>query len=349
MSENPANPFESISQPDREKEEIQESTNLMKCLLDKRYVAENKKILRGVHPKSHGCVSATFKINDDIAMAYQVGLFSTPGKEHKAVIRFSNAAALVAPDMVNNENASRGMAIKVYAVDGNVLQDDSGENNQDFLMINTPSFAFVNTEDYLKLNQILLKNNDNPDEFFAPLAINPATCPHGVLAAFKVIQEIKSRPVANPVEVQYFGAAPFLFGPDRAMKFSARPKGSLKQQQPPQNPSADYLKEALEQRLAEPEPIVFDFMIQVRHNDGSDLGIEDATTVWDENQFPFIPVATITIPTPQLDIYSQENENHCENLVFTPWHSLTDHQPLGSINRLRKDVYNLSATHRKGS
>ena len=36
----------------------------------------------------------------------------------------------------------------------------------------------------------------------------------------------------------------------------------------------------------------------------------------------------------------------CERLVFTPWHSLAAHQPIGSINRLRKAVYEASAQHR---
>jgi catalase len=351
MNDIPGNPFETIAQPDIEKEEIQQISDLMIKLLDKRHANENKKILRGVHPKSHGCVQATFTINNDIAPTYQVGLFSTPGQEYQAFIRFSNAAALVEPDIVNDVNASRGMAIKVFSIAGNAtfLQDDNGARNQDFLMINTPSFAFVNTPNYLTLNKILLKNNDSANEFFAPLIANPATCPHGVIAAFNVVQEIKSKPVANPVEVQYFGAAPFLFGTDHVMKFSARPKGTLKQQQPPQNAPDNYLKDALKQRLSEQEPIVFDFLIQVRNKNEKDLGIEDATIVWNEAQFPFIPVATITITTPQLDIYSPENETHCENLAFNPWHALADHQPLGSINRLRKNVYNVSATHRKNS
>lgn len=342
------NPFETIDQPDVEQGEIHQTTDLMIDLLDKRYTVKNEKILRGVHPKSHGCVQATFKLNDDISPDHQVGIFSTPGKEYKAVIRFSNAAAVVAPDIENKENASRGMAIKIIGIEGDspFLQDDNGSRNQDFLMINTPSFAFVNTPDYLQLNKILLKNNDSPAEFFAPLA-DIATCPYGVKAAFRVIQEIKSKPVANPLEVQYFGAAPFLFGADRAMRFSAKPSGELKKQEVPENAADDYLKDALAQRMTENEPIIFDFLIQVRSKDENNLDIEDATTHWNEEQFPYIPVAKITIITPQPDIYNQENEDRCENLEFTPWHSLAEHQPLGSINRLRKNVYTASATHRR--
>lgn len=345
MSDAPGNPVH--GEQTVENEQIEQVCGLMINLLDKRYTSTNKKVLRGVHPKSHGCVQASFEINKDIDASLRAGLFSAPGKVYEAVIRFSNAAALVAPDMVNNENASRGMAVKVFAVDGDegFLQLDDGARNQDFLMINTPSFAFVDIPDYLQLNKILLKNNDSAEEFFAPLA-SPATCPRGVISAFQVIRQIQSRPVACPVEVQYFGAAPFAFGPERVMRFSAKPRVAP-DQKAPENASPDYLKEALEKSLAGNESIIYDFMVQVRNKDEEGLAIEDATAVWDEAHFPFIPVAKITIAAPQVDIYSPENEMRGEDLVFTPWHSLASHQPLGGINRLRKDVYTVSAEHRK--
>ncbi|MBE0437611.1 MAG: hypothetical protein IBX56_17630 [Methylomicrobium sp.] len=83
-----------------------------------------KQIHRGVHPKSHGCVKATFTINADIP---PVGLFAEPGKQFDAVIRFSNASVLVGPDTTEidpatqkevEEHGSRGMAIKVFNVGG---------------------------------------------------------------------------------------------------------------------------------------------------------------------------------------------------------------------------------------
>ena len=52
------------------------------------------------------------------------------------------------------------------------------------------------------------------------------------------------------------------------------------------------------------------------------------------------------IVAPQEDIDSAEHKAQCERLVFTPWHSLAAHQPIGSINRLRKAVYEASAQHR---
>ena len=71
--------------------------------------------------------------------------------------------------MTEGAHGSRGMAVKVLDVEGEMLLDDNGANNQDFLMINQPVFAFANTPDYLRLTQIIHANDDDPDAFFAPL------------------------------------------------------------------------------------------------------------------------------------------------------------------------------------
>ena len=115
-----------------------------------------------MHPKSHGCVKAEFVVNKEIDEKYQVGLFATPGKKFDAWIRYSNAAALVDDDLKigprDNErkNGSRGMAIKILNVEGDFLSLDKGQQNQDFLMINTPKFAFPDVRNHLRLNEALL-------------------------------------------------------------------------------------------------------------------------------------------------------------------------------------------------
>ena len=351
-------PFEHINNPELEAEKIDEITDRTVGLLNKRYPAPHK-ILRGVHPKSHGCVKATFQINSDLDESLQVGLFSSPGKKYEAFIRFSNAAAVLGPDIEDDgAHGSRGMAVKVFNVGDEALIEDDGACNQDFLMINQPEFAFANTKDYLRLTQILDRENDNPLSFFKALALNDSAKADFLEAenlneedfrrikyTAKLVGEIKKTAVANPFNIQYFSAAPFLFGSDRVMKFSVKPIRTISPTELPKNPSADYLNSALTESMNQNELIEFDFMVQVR-NDGNDMGIENASSLWVERQFPFIKVATIKIPTPQTDINSEEHKAYCEALAFTPWHSLAEHQPIGSINRLRKEVYQASAEHR---
>jgi hypothetical protein len=341
-----ANSLESIPDPVLEARHIQEVADLTVKLLAKRYPSPNQ-ILRGVHAKAHGCVDAVFEVLPDIDQDLQIGLFSRLGATYRAVVRFSNAAVLVEPDLKDGKNGSRGMAIKIMDVDGGVLFDDHGRSSQDFLMINTPSFAFANIGDYLRLTQVLLANDDNPLPFFAPF---PGITPEQLRTmsqSGQVLKQIQSQPVANPLEIRYFSASPYLFGPDRAMHFSAAPVGAVKPQVVAASPSPDYLREALQKTMSGNQPVVFEFKVQVRDASETDLHIEDATQAWDETATPFATVARITIPAPQTGLDTPERLQECEQQEFTPWHALAAHQPLGGINRLRKEVYISSATHRR--
>ena len=129
------------------------------------------------------------------------------------------------------------------------------------------------------------------------------------------------------------------------MKFSANPQAIAAASEIPDNPSENYLREAVSHTMNNDQDTIFDFMVQVRSDKG-DLEVENASALWNEEDFPFIKVATITIAAPQQEISQPRNLEHCENQTFTPWHSLTAHQPIGSINRLRKPVYQASADHR---
>jgi hypothetical protein len=63
-----------------------------------------------------------------------------------------------------------------------------------------------------------------------------------------------------------------------------------------------------------------------------------------EPNAPLQKVATIRIPRQVLD--TPEQNAFDEALSFTPWHSLPEHQPLGSINRARKAVYQATSEQR---
>ena len=336
------NPFEVIEDAEEENRQIEEIATLMRQLLEKRYGSSGK-FLRGVHPKSHGCFNATLEILDGVDEDLRVGLFSKVGAKYEAIVRFSNADSLVRHDLSDGENGSRGMAIKVLNVDGEVLNKDAGGSSQDFLMVNTDQFAFANVADYLKLQKVLLGFDDSPAAFFAPLQNPPPSDPVELAAfmrvkqSFDVISLIKKTPVANPLEVSYFGAAPFLFGNDRVLRVSAAPVVQP-DQVVPGDAGENYLREAIASTMSKSEDIVFDFKIQVRKADEGDLHIEDATQFWPTQQYK--AVARLTIPAPQT------SQDDCEERFFTPWHSLAAHQPLGGINRLRKAAYIASAKRR---
>ncbi len=366
QSDNP--PFQNYNFeiiPDGESEQIQDISKKTRLLQNKRAIVFNDiqkgQKLRGVHPKTHGCVVTDFQIIQDIDPALRVGLFSTPGRKYQALIRYSNASVQLAHDLENNKNSSRGMAIKILDVGEPVLADDKENKNQDFLMINTPEFAFPNVRSYQRLTNALIESpsGSDPRAAFSPAADWTAEDIENLKKTGRVIAKIGTKIVRNPLEVQYFAAAPSLFGSDRVMKFSAEPCDGVKPQQPfDAPPTKNYLHEALASTMGEKDDVCLDFKIQVLNADqidedrkqgaeinGGDI-IEDVTRVWDQDQFPFTSVAKITIRTPQgIDLSSKLQQN-CEHQSFNPWHALTEHRPLGGINRLRRPVYTQSAINR---
>lgn len=357
--------------PEGEAAQIDNVIKLTVEQIRRRYPGESA-ILRGVHAKDHGCVAARFTVLESLPEELRVGVFATPGRQYDAWIRYSNAAAMVAADSPvqgpGQVHGSRGMAVKLLGVAGSPLMPVRGPLTQDFLMVNHPVFAIANVEDYEALSEILVKDNDNPGRFFTdrirkkpdgtPDSSDPMT--QRALRSLGIVKRIQSlsldaqppayqAPPASPVDNEYFSAAPFLFGEGRAIKFRVRPLA-------PQTgraldlSSPHYLRNALRERLTKPgaEAVTFEFQVQVRTADELagkiETEIEDACFVWEESRHPFITAATIEIP-PQ-DFEAPERQALCEKLIFTPWHGIAEHRPLGGINRMRRAVYDAAACFR---
>ena len=59
---------------------------------------------------------------------------------------------------------------------------------------------------------------------------------------------------------------------------------------------------------------------------------------WDEQVSPYRRVAILEIP--RQESFSPARRVYAERVMsYRPWHGLVAHQPLGSINRLRRDLY----------
>ena len=271
---------------------------------------------RDAHAKAHGCVQAQFRVLDNLPEKARVGIFGE-ARAYPAWIRYSNGSGKVQDDSVGD---ARGMAIKLMGV------KPSDSSTQDFVMINHPVFFVRNAADYVEFQKAL--SEDNSVKFFFP-DLNPFNFR---LHEFSIANAIQSTKVANPLYTQYWSMTPYRFG-DTPMKFSARACGTAS----PfiEMAAPDFLRENMQKHLAQSEAC-FDFLVQLRKLP-TEMPIEDPTIEWSEKDSPFIPVARITIPVQVFT--SPEQLAFCENLSFTPWHAIPEHQPLGGINRVRKTVY----------
>ncbi|MEH2208589.1 MAG: catalase family protein [Nostoc sp.] len=286
--------------------------------------------LRQIHSKSHGLLWGEFIIEPNLPEYLKVGLFKTP-QTYPAWIRFSSGGSPEKRGKFHSDSQPdvRGIAIKVMNVDGQKVLDDE-EKTQDFILNNYPIFLTKDVRDYADLSQA--GSGKLSSERLEELGY-----------AFAILQKIGSKKVGNPLLIQYWSMAPFKFG-ERIVKLS------VKSQQPEQPPetlpeSENYLRETLVKYLTEEgREASFDFLIQF-YVDDQKTPIEDHVKEWQEADSPFIKVATVRIPSQKFDF--EERKRLDEGILFSPWHTLLDHEPVGSVNLSRKRLYSELAKYRR--
>lgn len=283
--------------------------------------------LRQAHAKSHGCVWGELAIADNIPENLQVGIFSKV-KTYPIWARFSNASGPLSQGQLQSDKNpdGRGFAIKVLQVEGKkVLEDEP--HAQDFVLINHPVFFVREAQDYIRLAEVTAGK------------LPPETLAY----EFGILQQIAGKKTLNPLEIQYWSATPYRLG-TQAIKFSAKPQ-VINTADLPIPDSDHYLRQALVNTLTiEKRDVYFDFLIQLQP-DNDPKWVDDPTLLWDENISPYIKVATIKIPAQEFD--NSDRKQFDESLSFTPWHTLPEHEPLGSVNASRLKLYKTIAQNRR--
>ena len=333
-----------------EAETIQEIANISERQLRFRYSNDEpsndqKPIARrDQHLKHHGVVWANFTINANIPSPLQQGVFSKPGDTYSAWIRYSNGQG-----KDDSKSGSQGMAIKLLGVEGTQALG-SQASTQDFVMIDHPVFFIRNIPDYLEVFTALEDIILNPGHkkggplaalkpFFFP-SLSPTSWRLKEFKEFLILGLVKKKiKLSSPLQSDYFSVTPYKLGDGKAIKFHVKPHaqnkpGKVNKKDP------NYLRNALTETLTQ-RSAGFDFYIQ-EQTDATKMPVEDSTVEW---KSPFFHVATIEIPQQIFD--SPEQMEFGENLSFTPWHTLEVHQPLGSMNRTRKVVYQHTAQVRR--
>lgn len=309
---------------------------------------------RDVHKRSHGCLYGYFQVdNANLPTALKTGVFSENGKTFKVWSRFSNNnQSTTLPDSFPD---IRGLGLKLMGVEGKkILPFESNLKTQDFLFLGTPKFFIKDNAsyaDFLKaftsnLHPLWLAKND-------PLGLK-SIAEDQVNVTYKY---------TNPLDVPYFSATAYRLGarqnPDRAaIKYGLTRVKCMGESEffKPEVSRTDgkYMRAALKQSMSNGDAC-FDFSIQIRQKGiFQTMPIEDSSIEWPSHPTKkssyaeYVRVASVRFPAQEFD--TDERNMFCENLHFTPWHSLPEHRPLGRINRARKMIYQvLSSQRQKGN
>lgn len=303
----------------REPEEaalIAEMTTILRRKMARDYARGDTR--RDAHPKTVGLVRGKFRIEPDLPAELRVGVFAK-ARKFDCWVRFSNSSGTIQSDAIPD---ARGVAIKLF------LPRAKGEKSgaapsQDFVLLSSPVMPLGTVA--LFRDAVFYAVELSPLLLAAKLALTGSA---GVLLDLLTLRITPS----SPLDIRYWSTTPYLFGRDRAVKYSLSPT-SIQRSRKPSAPGESYLTDAMQAHL-DRHPATFDFSVQLR-KDG--MPIEDAAQRWDERKSRFLKVATLEIPRQQFR--NRQRESLAETLSFSPGHALPEHAPLGGLNRARIKIY----------
>jgi hypothetical protein len=311
------------SPPPGESDAIAEIVRTIAATLDHDYPAGTP-MRRDAHPKLHGLVEGRFTVSPNVPSELRHGLFAAPAT-FPAWIRFSNGAPRLQHDRKKDQ---RGMALKLFDVPGRkLLEEETDATTHDFLLASAPRFFIRNARNYAGFARAAaLRPPIRVLSYF--LGWNPlAWRLYELRALAGTLQRTE-----DVLGTRYWSQVAYRLGP-HVVKYSTRPAEASGPAGIGEEP--DFLRHRMVARLRD-RPATFEFLVQ-RQLDPETMPIEDSTIEWPESQSPFIKVATIEIPAQAFD--TPARRAYSEQLSFTPWHALPEHEPLGNVNRTRRAVY----------
>jgi hypothetical protein len=307
---------------------------------------KHRHAMRGAHAKSHGGLKGELKIYDNLPPALAQGLFREP-RTYPVMIRFSTAPGDIMPDGVSS---FRGLAIKLIGVaEPKPFSPQPDAQTHDFLMINYPVFPAGNVARYL--NEQLLQET--------VVVSAPEEAQQLLTSALRTVSAVTEKvgvdlyptalgitlPESHILGQTYYTAAALRYG-DYIAKLSAVPISAnlqpfVDQSIDTKDPSVlrDLIVDFFRQESAE-----YELRAQLCTNLAT-MPIEDAAAEWSEQESPYQPIAKLTIPAQEA--YSPARRVYVDEVLsFTAWHCIAEHRPLGSIQRVRRQVYEASSRYR---
>lgn len=305
--------------------------------------ADSGQALRSMHAKSHGLLHGELEVLD-IPLPYAQGLFAGT-KTLPVIIRLSTSPGDVLDDAVSTP---RGFALKVVGVEGERLPDSSGIS-QDFLLVDSPTFAAPDARKFLGSLKLLTATTDKvPNLKKAFSAVLRGT--EKIVEAFGgesgTLKGLGGHPTTNPLGETYFSQVPFLYGLYMA-KWAVVPVSpeliALKDAPVDLRNRPHGLRDAVNHFFAS-QAAEWELRVQLC-TDLKTMPIEDASVEWPQEQSPFVAVARISAGL-QTAWDDERSPAIDEDVSFDPWRGLAAHRPLGSINRVRRAAYAASAAAR---
>lgn len=276
---------------------------------------------RAVFRKQHGVAKGELTVAASCPAALRVGLWAA--EPYAVWMRWSSDAPPSTPDQKNN---TLGFALKLFGVAGPTLATDNPlASTADLIFQNSDIFFVDNAGDMAAIS-----SNAETQAFS-----------DSHLRTNQILDQM-AHAEASLLAAHYSSTLPYAVGTGIA-KFRLVPEAALDPGAPGASPN--YLSEDLAKRLAA-GPAAFLLQAQLFVDD-SVTPIDRATERWEEAVAPFQTIARLDIPAQ--DINQPGQAAYGEGLAFSPWRTLRENRPIGSIGDARRIAYPASATVRRST
>ena len=254
-------------------------------------------------------------MDDDLPPELAQGLFARPGS-YEAVLRYSSEPGVLEMDTIPR---ARGASLKVLDVSGETLRP--GWTSQDFLFNTWP---IIPPGDAIAYRNLIRERSGQVEA----LTEEPTE-----LGLFD------RTPNINPVAHFYYTQGAFRYG-DHVAKLCLAPVSAEQREAGNREVNSEDgpgVLSALTREYYATNAARYELRAQLCI-DIAAMPVEDAAVPWDEQVSPYRRVAILEIP--RQESFSPARRVYAERVMsYRPWYGLVAHRPLGSINRLRRDLY----------
>ncbi|MFI6536379.1 catalase family protein [Nonomuraea sp. NPDC050547] len=309
--------------------------------------------VRFAHAKAYGLVKGTFEILDGLPAEYAQGVYARPGI-HDCVVRYSNGLAHLGIDRALGNVV--GMATKVFGIEAETtLEDERHTTTMDFNMINGP-FFFCNTAlHYRFLAKLFIDipkyhagGKKGTHQMFHDWVTGYGTLPPDEWAWDELGAFIRlgSQARWQNLLLSTFWTMGAVRHGDHVAKLRITPTpvsaGAVTNRDLDPAAHDEVFRPALVDELSR-HGAEFEFQVQLCAS-LEEMPVDDLTVEWPERLSPFVTVARMRFP--RQDIGGADNLAAADVVSFTPWRCGAEHVPVGSLQRLRREVYRLSSIER---
>ncbi len=292
---------------------------------------------RASHAKSTACVIGEMVVANDLPPELAQGLFAKGGTFQVAV-RFAQGPGEHLGDRVSTH---RGMAIKVFGVDGEKLPGHDAPT-QDFVLASGTTFPAGTAAGFLSQAKKIGMATPMPEgvkSAASSIARNINKLLNAVAGAPNPALDFYGHPFSHPLDDYYFSQCPMRFG-DYVAKLGAFPASpeqlALDDWRLDPHQDEDGFRHASVDFFASHD-VVFELKAQLWAN-ADTQPIEDTSVEWPTQDSAYRTIATIRLP--RQAAYGTERVRYYDDVMtFRPAHSLTAHRPLGGVMRARLQVY----------